>query len=109
MAGIVAAFIFVIGLIYAYPLMARYENGFWKTLKNSYDISTRFFLRTLLLAFVVALEIALFLWNTTMLFLGVFVAPALVIYTVCAFAIRIFREIEKEPGAVMGTEQEISD
>ena len=108
-AGIVAAFIFVIGLIYAYPLMARYENGFWKTLKNSYDISTRFFLRTLLMAFIVALEIALFLWNKTMLFLGVFVAPAIVIYTVSAFAIRIFREIEKEPGAVTGAEEEISD
>ncbi len=99
-AGMVAAFIFVIGLIYAYPLMARYENTFWKTLKNSYDISTRFFLRTLIMVFVTAVEIVLFLWNETMLFIGVFVAPALVIYTVCAFAIRIFREIEKEPGSL---------
>lgn len=102
--GIVAIFVFVMGLLYAFPLMARYENGFIKTLKNSYDISTRFFLQTLLTVFIVAVEIVLFLWNTTLLFIGLIVGPAVVIYTVCAFAIRLFRQIEKEPGAVVSQE-----
>lgn len=98
--GMVAMVVFIMGLLYAFPLMARYENTFFKTLKNSYDISTRYFLRTLMIVFVVALEVVLFLWNTTLMLLGLFVGPAILIYTVCAFAIRIFRQIEKEPGAV---------
>lgn len=99
--GIVAIFIFTMGLLYAFPLMARYENSFVRTLKNSYDISTRYFLQTLLAVFVVAVETALFLWNTTMLWIGLVLGPGVIIYTVCAFAIRFFRQIEKEPGSVV--------
>lgn len=106
--GIVAVFVFIMGLLYAFPLMARYENSLVGTLKNSYDIATRYFLQTLLAAFVIALEIALFWWNVTLMFVGVIVGPALVIYTVCAFAIRLFRQIEKEPGAVVNAEEEES-
>lgn len=104
--GLVAAVVFTMGLLYAFPLMARYENTFLKTLKNSYDISTRYFLRTLMTVFILAVEIVLFLWNTTLMLIGVFVGPAILIYTVCAFAIRIFRLIEKEPGSVTHKEDE---
>lgn len=104
--GIVAIFVFTMGLLYAFPLMARYENSFIKTLKNSYDISTRYFLQTLLTVFIVTVEIVLFLWNTTLILIGVIVGPAVIIYTVCAFAIRFFRQIEKEPGAVTSQEDE---
>lgn len=107
--GLVAVVVFTMGLLYAFPLMARYENTFLKTLKNSYDISTRYFLRTLMTVFILAVEIALFLWNTTLMIIGVFVGPAILIYTVCAFAIRIFRLIEKEPGAVTHTEEQEGD
>ncbi len=94
--GMIAAVVFIMGLLYAYPLMARYENTFVKTLKNSYDISVKYFLRTLMMVFILALEIVLFLWNTTLMLIGLFVGPAILIYTVCAFAIRLFRLIEKE-------------
>lgn len=104
--GMVAAVVFTMGLLYAFPLMARYENTFFKTLKNSYDISTRYFLRTLMTVFILAVETVLFLWNTTLMIIGVFVGPAILIYTVCAFSIRIFRLIEKEPGAVTHTEEQ---
>lgn len=97
--GIIAVFVFTMGFIYAFPLMARYENTLVKTLKNSYDISTKYFLRTLFAAFIIAVEVLLFLWNTTLMFIGVLVGPAIVIYTICAFAIRLFRLIEKESGA----------
>lgn len=103
--GMVAIVVFTMGLLYAFPLMARYENTFLRTLKNSYDISTRYFLRTLMVAAVVALEVVLFLWNTTLIAIGAFIGPAVLIYTVCAFAIRIFRLIEKEPGAVTESEK----
>lgn len=102
--GMVAVLVFTMGLLYAFPLMARYENTFLRTLKNSYDISTRYFLRTLMMAAIVALEVILFLWNTTLIAIGVLMGPAILIYTVCAFAIRTFRLIEKEPGAVVESE-----
>lgn len=102
--GMVAVLVFTMGLLYAFPLMARYENTFLGTLKNSYDISTRYFLRTLMMAAILALEVVLFLWNTTLMAIGVLVGPAILIYTVCAFAIRTFRLIEKEPGAVAESE-----
>lgn len=107
--GMVAVVVFIMGLLYAFPLMARYENTFLRTLKNSYDISIRYFLRTLMTVFILAVEIVLFLWNTTLMIIGVFVGPAILIYTVCAFAIRIFRLIEKEPGAVTHREEQEED
>lgn len=106
--GIVAAFVFTMGFIYAFPLMARYENTLVRTLKNSYDISTRYFLRTLFAAFIVAVEVLLFLWNTTLMFIGVLVGPAIVMYTICAFAIRLFRLIEKESGAATVSGEQIN-
>lgn len=94
--GIIAAFFFTLAFIYAFPLMARYENTVFGTLKNSYDIATRYFLRTLFLVFLVAVEAVIFLWNSTLVFIGLFVGPATVMYTISAFALRFFKEIEKE-------------
>lgn len=106
-AGIIAVFVFTMGFIYAFPLMARYENTLIRTLKNSYDISTRYFLRTLFTAFIMAVEVLLFLWNTMLMFIGILVGPAIVIYTICAFAIRLFRLIEKESGTASGSGEQI--
>jgi uncharacterized membrane protein YesL len=103
-AAIITGFVCFMAFIYAFPLMARYENTTLGTLKNSYDIATRYFLRTLLLAFLVALEIVLFMWNYTLMFIGALVGPGTVALTVAAFAMRFFREIEKEPGAVTNKE-----
>ncbi len=99
-AGIIAIFVFYMAFIYAFPLMARYENTVMRTIKNSYDIATRYFLRTLFLAFLLVVEVIIFLWNYTLMFIGLLIGPGLIMFTVSSFAIRFFREIEKEPGAV---------
>jgi len=98
--GIVAGFVYFMLFIYAFPLLARYENSIFKTLGNSYRIATRYFLRTLLLAVIIAVEVALFMWNQILIFIGLLIAPACIMLTISGFAIRFFREIEKEPGAV---------
>jgi uncharacterized membrane protein YesL len=105
-AAIITGFVCSMAFIYAFPLMARYDNRTLRTLRLSYEIATRYFLRTLLLAFLVALEIVLFLWNYTLMFIGVLVGPGTIALTVSAFAMRFFREIEKEPGAVDKQETE---
>ncbi len=98
--GIIAAFVFGMSFIYAFPLSARYENTLIGTLKNSVNIATRYFLRTLLLVAVVAVEVIIFIFNYTTLLIGVLIGPACIMLTISGFALHFFREIEKEPGAV---------
>lgn len=95
--GIIAAYVFVFSLLYAYPLLARYENTIPKTLQNSFQISMRYFLRSLFLVILVAFEIAVMLWNFATHILIVIVGPAFVILTISSFAMIIFRDIEKNP------------
>ncbi len=98
--GMIAAFVFGIAFLYAFPLSARYENTFFRTLKNSVDISVRYFVRTIFLVILLALEGMLFLFNSTTIFLGILIGPACFMLTVSGFALYFFRKIEEEPGAV---------
>ncbi|MDE5802781.1 MAG: DUF624 domain-containing protein [Lachnospiraceae bacterium] len=98
--GIIAAFVFGMSFIYAFPLSARYENTLIGTLKNSVNIATRYFLRTLLLVAVLAVEVIIFIFNYTTLLIGILIGPACIMLTISGFALHFFREIEKEPGAV---------
>ena len=45
--GIVSCFVIVLSLLYAYPLIARYENTLIKTIQNSFEISRRYYLKFL--------------------------------------------------------------
>ena len=61
--GIVTAYVLGFSLLYAYPLLARYENTVMNTLKNSFRISMKYFLRSRLLVLLMAFEIAVMIWN----------------------------------------------
>lgn len=104
--GIIAAFVFGMSFIYAFPLSARYENTLIGTLKNSVNIATRYFLRTLLLAAVLAVEVIIFIFNYTTMLIGVLIGPACIMLTISGFALHFFKEIEKEPGAVQEKESD---
>lgn len=93
-AGMIAIFILYMGFIYAYPLIARYENSISNTLRNSYKISTKYFLRTLALALIVTIEVLVIFWSRTTIFLGILIGPACIIYTISGFAKFLFRDIE---------------
>ena len=96
--------------IYAFPLSARYENTLIGTLKNSVNIATRYFARTLLLVAILAVEVIVFIFNYMTLFFGLLIGPACIMLTISGFALHFFKEIEKEPGAVrekdMGKDEE---
>lgn len=94
--GMVSAFIFLLSFLFAFPLQARYENTLLKTLKNSADICTKFFLRTMSLVIVLFVEIVLIYWNETTLFIGLLIGPACIIYTISGYARYFFQLIEKE-------------
>ena len=103
--GIVAAFVFTLSSLFAFALQARYENTLVKTLKNSADICTRFFLQTLTLLVVLFVELLLIFWNTVTMFAGFCLGPACIIFTISAYANRFFGILEREPGAVTYPEE----
>ncbi len=107
--GVVSAYIFVFSLLYVYPLLARYDNTIANSLKNSFRISMKYFLRSLLLVVLVAFEIAVMIWNKKTLILIVLVGPAFVMLTISGFAMKIFRDLEKIPGTVAEPTAEISE
>ncbi len=94
--GIVSAVYFVSAFIYAFPLLARYDNTVIQTLKNSIRITMRYFARTIALVVVLAIEVILFMFNTTTLFFLLLIGPVCMIYTISGFAMYIFRQIEKD-------------
>lgn len=94
--GIVSAVYFVSAFLYAYPLLARYENTVIQTLKNSIRITMRYFPRTIALVVVLAIEIFLFMFNSTTLFFMILIGPVCIIYTISGFSMYIFRRIEKD-------------
>ena len=94
--GIVGSVMCFCYFIYAYALMARYENTLLKTLKNSMDISVKYFGRTVMVAVVVAIEIIVFIFNTTTMFLGLLIGPAAIFLTISGPALYIFRDIERK-------------
>lgn len=103
--GILALVVFTLAFLYSYPLQARYENTIFRTLENSFNISIRYFGRTLFLLFIVFVELIIIFWNMTTIFIGALVGPACIMYTISGVAKYIFRQIEREPGAVSNPEK----
>ena len=102
--GIVTAYVFTFSLLYVYPLLARYENTILNSLKNSFRIGMKYFLRSLLLLFLSALEIVIMFFNNYTIIIVVIVGPAFLMLTVSTFAMAIFRDLEKIPGTVAESE-----
>ncbi len=94
--GIVGTFIGVCGFLYAYALTARYENTIMNTLRNSFDITIRYFGRSLVTVLVCLVLYVIFNWNTLMLLFFALMGPACIIYTISATALYVFRDIEKK-------------
>ena len=103
-AAIILAVLLFTGFVYSFALLARYENGFIATIMNSYRISIRYIGRTLLLAVLIALETGLFIWNIPLMAVGSLIAPSCIMLTISGFALKIFKELEKMPGAVTNPE-----
>lgn len=100
-AAIISGILFALCLLYAFPLMARYQNTLGKIFRNSFEISRRYAGRTLFLILILAVEALVWFFNSTTVFIGFFIGPACMIYTIAGMSLRIFQIIEKEPGAVV--------
>lgn len=98
--GILSVIVFTLAFIYVYPLQARYENTILRSLENSVNIALKFSGRTLLLVLVLAIELIMIFWNMTTLFIGILIGPACIMLTISGMVKYMFKQIEKEPGAV---------
>ena len=94
--GILAGVYFLFSLLYAFPLIARYKNSLLQTLRNSMEISIKYFVRTMMLLLVLALIIFIMFYNFVTMFFSIFVGPAFIILTISTFALNIFQKIEKD-------------
>lgn len=105
--GLVSGYVIIFSLLYVYPLLARYENTVLGSLRNSFRISMKFFMRSVLLLALLVIELALIFLNGTTIFIGLLIGPVFINYTISGFASGIFKELEKIPGTVV--ERESSD
>lgn len=94
--GILACIAFFSSMIYAYPQAAKYENTINQYIKNSQQITIRYFGKTMLLVVVVAVELLLAIFNSVTIFFAILIGPAVIIYTISGICIKIFDEIELE-------------
>lgn len=97
--GILATVLLLLHFLYVFPLEARYENRLSAALANSRKICIRFFLRTLSLVGILAIQGFLFTLNALMLYVGLFCAPILAIYTTSQLVLPIFRILEGDSTA----------
>ena len=94
MIGILAGIIFFFSLLYTFPQAARYQNTIKQMMKNSQQITIRYFGKTLFLLAILFVEIFLGMFSTTTLFFAVLIGPVVLIYTISGFSIQIFEAIE---------------
>lgn len=94
--GMVSCYVVILCLLYAYPLLARYENTLIGTIQNSFKIARKHFGKTLILVCILSVESIIFQYNSTMLLFGLLVGPAIMIYTIAGMSKRIFLTIEKD-------------
>lgn len=104
--AIISSAIVVAALLYVFPLTARYENTVINTIKNSFHISVYFFGKTMFILVIVALEIALFMWNKWLVLVGILVGPMIVIYTIAGMGKKIFLKIEQDNPCPPATEKD---
>ena len=94
--GIIACVLFITAFIYSFALLARYENTIINSIKNSIQITIRYFPRTIALVLFLALEILIFMFNNITLIFGFLIGPTCIMYTISGFAMYVFRRIEAE-------------
>lgn len=94
--GVIAIVMTFMHTVYAFPLLARYENTLFNTMRNSYNIMLKFLPRTIFLVIILVIEFIVIFWNSITIFLGILIGPSCIMLTISGIAIYVFRRIEGE-------------
>ncbi|MEE8827432.1 MAG: YesL family protein [Eubacteriales bacterium] len=85
--------------LYIFALEARYENTLRQNLKNAKRIFVWYWKQTFAAIGCLALEFMLFFMiSSTLVLLGYIFKPVIAIFTISAFASKIFRDLERKNG-----------
>ena len=91
--------------LYTYPLLARYDNTIKKSIMNSIVISMLYIARTIIVAVVVAVEMAVAFtavrWNIWLIIPVALIIPELVVFTISMFSKRVLLDSEKNGGSII--------
>lgn len=93
---ILGTVIYVFSFIYAFALIARYENTICSRIRNSFLLSVRYFFRTMIMLVMMACIVVIGLWNTTTMLLFLLLGPGAIIYLSCAYILKIFHKTEEK-------------
>jgi uncharacterized membrane protein YesL len=96
LVAFLAGLYFFLSFLYAFPLAARYQNSVFKIMRNSRQICQRYMLRTVILFVLIIVFLIIILINHTMMYFGLLIGPAFIIFMISAFSKRIFRDIDKQ-------------
>ena len=103
--GVIAIVMTVMHFLYAYALLARYENTIVNTLRNSYSICVKSNICSYSMVQIILhigssvnnnLYLVFYQLHWTLLFFGIILGPACFILTISGFARQFFRNIERE-------------
>lgn len=107
--GFLLGFIFILHVLYIFPLEARYSNTLIQAVKNAGRIAVRFYAKTLLMMVLVAVEIFLFYGVGEVLFvIGLLIGPTSVMMTVSGIVLPIFQALELEAQGNEGVDTGVS-
>lgn len=89
-----AAFLYIISLLYVFPLIARYENTVKQTIKNTILIAFRYSFRTLQMLFVIIILIAIGMWNLYTIFFAIIIGGGTIMFILSFFFRVVFDNLE---------------
>lgn len=94
LAAIAYSIVVVLLNLYAYPLIARYENSFKNTIKNAFAIAIQYLYSSAIITVLVGIETAVLVWCKETMIIGAFFIPGLIFFTVSTFVKKSFLAIE---------------
>lgn len=80
--------------LYAYPMVARYNNDLKSIIRNSFIISLQFLKKTIVIIVIINAEFMMCIWQKWTIILGILFMPEVSIYTLVRLSKDVFTNIE---------------
>jgi uncharacterized membrane protein YesL len=93
-ATVLVTILYVFSVLYAYPLMSRYNNSIARTILNSFVLSIRYFSRTTFIIIFAAVLIGIGMYNTITLLILLVFGVGIFAYVVSIYVRKIFDDLE---------------
>ncbi len=93
---ILVTILYVFSFLYAFPLLARYENRLHKIIMNSMMISIRYLDRTIKIVLMLAALALIGFYSHETLILVLLLGVGILCYVITSFVLKIFEDLERQ-------------